>query len=146
MAVQRATTITNKPFILDGPGQMRRVTVTQDGGRTDDLAFGTVCSRNPSTDKWVPLTNIAATNGTQNPKGIIMQTIATADLVAGDVEDVAMLLSDALIDEEQVVLENSLTLASVITVPTNVATDVRDALRANCNITFADTVDTTEIV
>jgi len=52
--------------------------------------------------------------------------ITAAAIVAGDVEDLQLLTGDAFIDEDQLILENSLTLADVITAKSQT---VRDALR-----------------
>ncbi|MCP4568612.1 MAG: DUF3383 domain-containing protein [FCB group bacterium] len=51
------------------------------------------------------------------PAGIFMSNdIAAATIVAGDVDDQVLLVgSDKMIDEDMIVLENSLTLASVVT-------------------------------
>ena len=62
------------------------------------------------------VTIATGSDGADRPAGILMsKDIAFALLVAGDVDDQALLVgSDKMIDEDKIVLENSLTLASVV--------------------------------
>ena len=144
MAVQGTRNNVNKPFIVGGQGYVKRGTVAQIPGRgTTAMAIHTLMGYNPSTKKWVPYTNVSATDGTQRPCGILMQSLTAASLVAGDVTDVAILIGNAVIDDGLLVLENSVTLASIITVPTNVAITVEDAMR-QAGIYCASTIDITE--
>jgi hypothetical protein len=143
MAVQQASNLSNKPFILAGPGYQKAGTFAQIGARSGDIEYGTVVSYAPATGLWHPFRSAGGTDGTQTPKGIVLATIAEADLKAGAVDDVPVLIGNALIDSEQLVVENSLTLATVITVPTNCAQNVEDALR-NVGIFMTTTIDTTE--
>lgn len=130
MQVQVKTDLENKPFILFGMGLIKSAqTVAQDAGRTADMEYGTLMSYNPATEKWVPFTDETATDGTQIPGGFLLQTLATADIVAGDVEDVQILVGDAIVDSGQVVIENSKTLATVVNVPTNLNKSVEELLR-----------------
>jgi hypothetical protein len=117
-------------FILDGIGYFRTdAVIAQDAGRTDPLLPLTVMAKTAATQKWVPLTNLAATDGTALAQGIYVgPEIAAADLVAGDVTDASILVGEASVDETQLVLENSLTLDSVMGAGTIDARTVRDQL------------------
>jgi hypothetical protein len=90
-------------------------TLLQDAGRTGDLEKYTVLSRNPTTRKLVPLTNVAATDGTEIPVGLSAQSADEADIIAGDITGFQLYIKTGRIDEDSIVLENSLTLDSVIT-------------------------------
>lgn len=89
-------------------------TILTDAGRTVDLAQYTVMSRNPTTRKLVPLTNIAATDGTEIPAGLMAETVPFAEIAAGDVTNTCLYIKIGRINEASIVLENSLTLDSVI--------------------------------
>ena len=91
--------------------------VEQDAARgTADMLINTVMVMDPSTEKYQPLTSLVATDGTSIPVAILAQTIAAADIVAGDVPDVAMYVGGAaVVDVDMLVLENSLTLDNVLT-------------------------------
>lgn len=100
-------------------------TLLQDAGRTADLVQYTVMSRDPATNKLVPLTNAAATDGTEIPCGLSAQLTATADIVAGDVTGFHLYIKVGRIDEASIVLENSLDLDDEIT---NQNMTIRDML------------------
>lgn len=89
-------------------------TVTAGTGRTNPMLFGTVLSKDPLTSKWGPLTDVALTDGLEYPRGILLCEIPASDLLAGDVVDVPILVKGD-VDIKQVVLENGLSLTSVIT-------------------------------
>jgi len=151
MAVQRQTNNENKPFILGDDGEARRVTFGRDQTRTSaDIERYTVVTRNPSSGLWYAYTAVDAVDGTQVPMGIVMETVDGAALHAGNVTDIAVLKGNALCDVEQLVLENSLTLADIINwVDDNgddvqINTTIEQELR-KLNIRFADTIDTTEV-
>jgi len=118
MAVQTRTDYTNKAFVLSGePATDEAATLLQDAGRgAVALEEFTLMSQVSASGKWVPFTNEAATNGTQIPAGIILATVTGAELVAGDVVDIPILVGIGItIDGGQLVIENSKTLATVIT-------------------------------
>lgn len=143
MALQARINNSNVPFILFGDGATKNdSTILTDAGRTTVLAFGTVMAKVAASQKWVPLTNLAATDGSAHPQGIYVGApIAAADIVAGDVEDVPILVgSNVYVDENQVVLENSLTLDDVLTVGTTDLRTVRDHL-ATRGIFTEDSID-----
>jgi hypothetical protein len=130
MSVQVKTDLDNRPFILAKMGLIKSAqTVAQDAGRTVDMEYGTVMAYDPSAAKWVPFTDETATDGTQIPKGFLMRKLLTADIVAGDVSDVPILVGDAIVDSAQIVIENSKTLATVVNVPAGLNQTVEDLLR-----------------
>ena len=135
MGVQVSGNINTRPFILSElPVALRsdKSIILQDGGRATDLLSRTLMAKIAATGKWVPYTDIAATNGAGIPAGIYdpegeLGDIPSADIVAGDVVDVPILIFGARFDENQLVIENSLTLATVIADGIQTIT-VRDAL------------------
>src|SRR5262245_33625154 len=94
----------NLPFLLNSGKQALYkfgATLLTDGSRTVVLRECTVMAKVAATGKWVPWTNAAATDGTAIPAGILYPApggIAAADLAAGDVANVSILVADALID------------------------------------------------
>jgi hypothetical protein len=141
MAVQNRVDNVNKPFILTGDGVTKRATVAQDAGRTADMERNTVMAYDPTNANWVPWTDETATDGTQYPKGILLATLATAEIVAADVEDVPILVGkDITVDQDQLVIENSLTLATIVNIPAGFNTSCEDLLRYT-GIWMQDTID-----
>jgi hypothetical protein len=143
MSVQNDINVSNIPFILSGVGLSRddQVILT-DAGRAAPLVPFTVMSKVAATGKWVPFTNEAATNGTAIPQGIYLgDAIAAADIVAGDVSDVFILVGkDVTVDVDQIIIENAKTLDTVITIGTTDLRTVRDHL-ATRGIFTEETVD-----
>jgi hypothetical protein len=88
----------------------------QDGGRSAPLVYGTVMAKVAATQQWVPFTSATATDGSAIPLGIFVgEDVPAADLVAGDVTDQPILIGgQVMVDQTQLVIENSLTLATVI--------------------------------
>jgi len=144
MAVEQKSDLTNKPFILFGPGMIKSAqTVAQDAGRTTDMAVNTLMAYNPTTKKWEPFSDETATDGTGHPAGILQRTLETADIVAGDVDDVPILVGWCTFDEDQLVIESSKTLDTICNVPAGLNKSVEQMLRMLC--LFAETtIDTTE--
>ena len=144
MGVQNSSDNANIPFILSGVGLSRDdQVILQDAGRgAVALVQFTLMAKVAATQKWVPFTNEAATNGTAIPQGIYLgDDIAGADIVAGDIADVFILVGkDVTVDVDQIVIENSKTLDTVITVGTTDLRTVRDHL-ANRGIFTEETVD-----
>lgn len=99
-------------------------TLAQDGGRSGDLVPYTVMARDPATNKLVPLTNAAATNGTEIPAGLSVHTATEAAIQAGDIAGYQLYVK-CVIDEASIVLENSLTLETELT---NQNQTIRDML------------------
>ncbi len=130
MGVQSRNNNSILAFILAGLGLVRtdQILLT-DAGRTVDLVFGTLMSKIAATQKWVPFTSETATDGTASPQGIyIGADIAFADIVAGDVTDISVLVGEAVVDINQIIIENSKTLDTIIGVTSVNARTVRDQL------------------
>lgn len=129
MAVQDRVNKGNFSFVLKGGRTRNNETVAQDVGRAADLEQYTIMAKDPATNKWVPHTSLVAVDGTEIPRGIIMCTIPTADLVAGDVGAVPILVGNVDVDRAQVIADDGTAietwLASEIT---NQNTTVEDAL------------------
>lgn len=140
MAVQTRLDVSNVPFIRNGTALVKYGTIVQDAGRSGDLVANTVLSYDPATAKWHPFTDETATDGTQFPKGINVHTITEAAIAAGDVADVAIWVKGEIVDSGQLVIENSLTLATVINAPAGINITVEECLRYT-NIYVEDTVD-----
>lgn len=132
MNVQASQNNSNKPFILnDGLGLTKdNLVLLQDAGRATALVFGTLLAKIAASGKFVPYTNEAATDGTALPAGVyIGPDIAAADIVAGDVADIQVLLGGAVvIDEDQLTIENAKTLGTVIAAVSVNARTVEDVL------------------
>lgn len=121
-AVQQQTDLSTHPYMVDGTPLTRRMTVSQDAGRgAVDMIKGTVMTYNPTTEEWHPWTDETAVDGTAHPKGILLQTLAAADIVAGDIDDVSIVVGGIglVLDEDQVTFENSLTKDTIINIPAN---------------------------
>lgn len=131
MANQARLNVQNQGFILYGNARIEDgQTVVQDAGRgAADMVRYTVMAKDPTTGKWTSLTDVAAVDGTSVPRGILVHTIAAADIVAGDVTGVEIWVGGSIdVSEEQLVLENSLTLATEITAA-NPTLTIREALK-----------------
>jgi hypothetical protein len=99
-------------------------TAAQNESRSGDIVNLTVMAKD-SDGNLIPLTDNTAVDGTQIPVGILRGTIPEADLKADDVSNVEMYIAGKYFNEDDITLENSLTLESEITVDTytaNVAT------------------------
>lgn len=146
MAVQAERNNSNVPFVLFGVAvTSESETIIQDAGRTEDLVYGTMMAKIAASQKWTPFIDETATDGTAIPQGVYLGAdIPFADLVAGDIVDVPILEGMAVtIDVQQLVIENSKLLTTVITVGTTDLRTVRDHLMAK-GIFTETTVDITE--
>lgn len=109
----------------------------QDGGRSIDLEPFTLLGRLASGQEYRAYVDEAATDGTAIPAGIyIGPTIPAADIVAGDVENLDVLVYGAWFDESRLIIENSKTLETIIDVGTIQARTVRDYLHYRGLIPF----------
>jgi len=148
MALQVRLNNTNVPFVLFGNAAvLGDATLLQDAGRATALVFGTVMAKVAASQKWVPFTDETATTGAAIPQGIYVgPSVAAADLVAGDVTDAPIMVGlNVMVDENQIVIENSKTLDTVIETAPGEATcvdlrTVRDRL-ASRGILCEDTID-----
>ncbi len=125
-------TLETFPWDLGGEGVIKDdKTIQQDAGRgAVDMAFLTVMVIDAADQKLKPMTVLTDATSESVPVGLLMQTVAAASIVAGDVDDVKLLIgSNKMIDEDKIVLENSLTLESLITVPAGGQRTIRTALQ-----------------
>ena len=133
MGVQSRADRVNKSFILDASLAFTKddAVIFQDGARAIPLVFGTVMARIAATGKYVPFTDETATNGTAQPVAIYMgEDILAADIVAGDVDDVLMLIGGTVLgDINRLVIENGKLLTTVIAAASIAAKTVEDALQ-----------------
>lgn len=142
-SVQNRGDISTVPFIRFGTALSKfSQTLKQDAGRATPLKNNTVMAKVAATQKWVPLTNPAATDGSSIPQGIYQgPDIPAATIVAGDVTELDIVVGGPItVDAEQLILENSLTLNSVITVGTTDLRTVEDHL-ANRGIFVENTTN-----
>ena len=116
MSVQNRTDFTNYVFVRSGSTFTREnETILQDAARATPLLKFTVMAQIAATKKWVPLTDVAALDGTNTARGIYVgEDITAAALVAGDVTVCPILVGfGCTVDRQLIVLENALTLDSV---------------------------------
>lgn len=121
------------PFIRSGfPLSRGDAVIEQDALRSLPLEFGTVVAKVAANGKWTPFTDEGALDGTAIPQGIFVgSAIPAATIAAGDVSDVMILVgAGVVVAEDQVVLENSKTLDTVITSGSIDLRTVRDWLAA----------------
>lgn len=116
MAMQNQLDNSTRPFILyNYPSNRKKGTIKKDTGRTAVLKQYTVLGKIAATGLYVPLTSATATDGSAIPAGIyIGEDIAAETLAAGNVTDCDILTSGARFDAGQLVIENSLTLNTVV--------------------------------
>jgi len=142
MPMQASTDNTNVAFIRMGISFTKNSTIAQDAGRTAVLTYATLMAKVAATQLWTPFIDETATDGTAIPQGIYLgQEITAAALVAGNVVDSLILVGGALtIDVNQLVIEDSKLLTTIITDGTTDVRTVRDHM-ANRGIFIEDTVD-----
>lgn len=107
MTVQVTTQNDTRDLILSGQGiSPDQETILTDAGRTTPLEFGTVMSKVAASQKWVPLSDVAAVDGSALPQGIYVGSqIAAADIVAGDVLDAPIISGgDAVVVDENLIV------------------------------------------
>jgi hypothetical protein len=145
MPVQSRADNTNEPLILSENSLYRLGDIAQDAQRTTDLLYGTVMAQIAATELWTPWVNVAGVDGSAVPRGIYLgDTIPAADLVAGGIESVPILVGNATVNEELVVFDDdTLAADSVIGAGTIWAVTGRQALALQ-NIYFEDCVDISE--
>jgi len=142
--VQVQTDLTNHPYIVDGVPFVKRVTIKQDAGRSGAMVKGTIMAYDTTNKKYVPLTDVAATDGTQFPKAILLEDQTEAAIKAGDITNVPMIVGGRglVMNEDLLTWENSLTKDSIITVPTNLKIAAWEWL-LQIGIVFVDTQEGT---
>lgn len=117
MAVQTRLNNDTTPFILGGQSLVKKGIIAQNVGRTTVLKKYTVMAQLVSGGKYTPFVALNATTGASVPTAIYMgDDIAAADLVAGDIENVDLLVGGGcLVDKNQVVYDDgTLNNASVV--------------------------------
>jgi len=132
MAVQGSATNQNFTFVLSGETLTRTKTLSQDAGRTTPLVFGTLMAKIAATDKWEPFTDETATDGTAIARGIFCgDDVTAAALVAGDVTDQPIYVGGCFtFDNQQLVIENSKLLTTVVDAGAVTAHTVQDDLES----------------
>lgn len=111
--MESITNLEQKSLIVGGmPRTLSAVTIAEDAGRTVDLVNGTVLGLDVSANKWIPLEDLSATDGTTLNIGVYVgPTVPHATIAAGDVVvDAVILGGDVLVREDMVVVEGSNTL------------------------------------
>jgi len=133
MALESKLTIDTTGTILGGSGNFKDdQTIEQDAGRgAADMVNFTVMVRDATTEKLKPMTSLTDVTTEALPVGLLFQTVDAADIVAGDVTNQKLLVGGNIqIDEDKIILENSLTLESLITVPAGAQRTIRTALQS----------------
>ena len=118
MNVQASLNIQNKPFIMSGQAFSVEGTIVRDAGRTAILKKFTVLAKIASSGKYAPFVSLTTTTGASIPCAVYLgEDIPAADLVAGDVTDLPILIGGtAQVDTDQLIFDGgTLSLASVIT-------------------------------
>lgn len=120
MTGQASLAIDLTPIVLSGYPFLKAGTLETDGGRSAPLEVYTVLGyKGGATAKWVPLTDIDALDGSNQPAGIYVgPEITAAAIAAGDVtlQDASVIVGGlgCVLDQNKLVFENSLTLATDI--------------------------------
>ena len=141
MAVESIEDLVNQPFIREGKANMDTGTFKTNGSRSGAVVAFTLLSIDTATGYWTTFTDETATDGTQIPQGISFRAITEAAIKAGNVGDYQVYRGgDFTFDQNQLTIENAKTLATVITVPTNLKLRVRDWLQ-KAGMTPVDVVD-----
>lgn len=131
MSLESKLTIDTTGFILGGSGNYQdSVTIEQDAGRgSADMVQYTVMVRDATTEKLKPMTVLDNVDSESYPVGLLWNTVDAADIVAGDVANQKLLVGGNIqVDEDKIVLENSLTLESLITATAGSDRTIRTAL------------------
>lgn len=146
MALQGQTDHKNFPLVTSGRTLVRSAQIIlTDAGRSTVLKRGTVMAQVAASGKWVPFTDETATDGTGTARGILYSDdVAAAAIAAADVTDNVIIVAGfpATIDSQQIVIENSKTVATVIGATTVNARTVRDDL-ARIGLFVETTLDVT---
>ena len=132
MSLSAVETVDTTPAVLGGSGNYNdNETIQQDAGRgVADMVHLTVMVIDAADQKLKPMTILTDVTSESSPVGLLWsQDVAAAGIVAGDVTGIKLMVGGNIrIDEDKIVLENSLTLASLITVPAGKQRTIRQAL------------------
>jgi len=138
MAVQGRADLTTEPLILTENSLVKSETIIQIGARAVPLLQNTVMAKIAASGLWTPFINVAGVDGSAIPRGIYLgEDIPAADLVAGNVTDVPILVGNAVVNEDKVVFDaGTLNAESVIGAATIHAAMARDVIAEVSNIYF----------
>lgn len=142
MAVQaRLDNVTNK-LIRTENSLVRNGEILQDAARVAPLLQYTVMAYNANALAWVPFTDPTSLEGEGCPRGIYLGTdIPAADIVEGDVQDVPILVGNAVVDRDLVVWDQDiLNEGAGVFNGTTAFTTALYALQMAANIYFEDSV------
>ena len=149
MAVQTRVNNDTTPFILGGQSLIKKGVIAQNVARATVLKKYTVLAQVASTGKYTPYVSGTTTTGASVPSAIYLgDDIAAADLVAGDVGDLDILVGGGcLVDKNQVVFDDgTLTNASVVIAIANAFwTMTAEKCLSLFGIFQQDTIDISEI-
>ena len=149
MSVQARSNNDTTPFILAGQSLIKKGTIVKDAGRTAVLKKYTVLAQVASTGKYTPYVSASQTTGASVPCAIYLgDDIAAADLVAGDVGDLDILVGGGcLVDKNQVVYDGgTLSNSSVVIAIANAFwTMTAEKCLGLFGIFQQDTIDISEI-
>ena len=146
MAVTHRQDNTTVPLILSENSLVKNETIIANAGRTTPLLYGTVMCKIAASGLWTPFVNAALTTGASIPRGIYLgDDIPAADLVAGNIADIPMLVGNATVNESLVVFDDgTLNAESVIGAASIHAAMARDVIAAVSNIYFELTENISE--
>ena len=146
MAVQSRSDNTTVPLILSENSLVKNVSIAQDAQRATPILYGTVMAEIAATGLWTPFIAVNGVDGSAIPRGIYLgDDILAADLVAGDIADVPMLVGNATVNVTLVVFDDdTLNRDSVIGAATIHAMTAEAALRMAANIYLEETIDISE--
>jgi hypothetical protein len=145
MAVQERQDLSNTPLILSDESDVENHSIIQNESRTTELLYGTVMAQIAASQLWTPFISVAGTDGSGVPRGIYLgDNIAAADLVAGNVEDIPILVGNAKVNESEVIWDGDTLDADTVVAPATVeARTARRALEESVNIRLEATVNAT---
>ena len=145
MAVQERQDLSNTPLILSDESDVENHSIIQNEQRTTELLYGTVMAQIAASQLWTPFISVAGTDGSGVPRGIYLgDDIDAADLVAGNVEDIPILVGNARVNESEVIWDGDTLDADTVVAPATVeARTARRALEESVNIRLEDTVTIT---
>lgn len=147
MAVQNRVDSTTVPLITSGYSFVRNGDIAQNAQRTTPLLYGTVMAQIAATGLWTPFVAVNGVDGSAIPRGIYLgDDIAAADLVAGDIEDVPILVGGCCtVNESEIVFDDgTLTADSIIGAASIHAVTARMALQQASGIFMELSIDISE--
>ena len=146
MAVQvRLNNQTNK-LILSDDSLVRNGTIAQYAGRTTPILQNTVVAFNATNRQWVPFNSLVQTNGESVPRGIYLgDDLLAADVADDDIEDCAILVGNATVDEDLLIWDDDTLSANSIVNPATIeARTAMYALVESTGIFIEDTIAISE--